>query len=44
VLVFFTVFLTLILAAKALDLWAILTSELGRFLQIGFQASAIGVH
>jgi hypothetical protein len=33
VLVSFTVFLTLILAAKALDLWAILIPELGRILQ-----------
>ena len=33
VLVFFTVFLTLILAAKALDLWAILIPELSRLVQ-----------
>jgi hypothetical protein len=33
VLVLFTVFLTLILTAKELDLWAILIPELGRFLQ-----------
>jgi GT2 family glycosyltransferase len=33
VLVFFTVFLTLILAAKALDLWAILIPELSRLFQ-----------
>ena len=33
VLVFFTVFLTLILTAKALDLWAILIPELSRLVQ-----------
>ena len=33
VLVFFTVFLTLVVVAKALDLWAILIPELSRFLQ-----------
>jgi len=33
VLVFFTVFLTLVLVAKALDLWAILIPELSRYIQ-----------
>ena len=33
VLVFFTVFVTLILTARVLDLWAILIPELSRFVQ-----------